>query len=170
MFSGKVKFNEQMQKELTFRSYVFSVLFTVVGAIGTLFYIVIGTIFEDINSWFEALLFFPGIMAIGIILLVFYNKAMKKIKSTDTQNNYEFFEDHFIISTIRNGENIGSAKIYYLEITKVKETKNYLFLFKGNAFAYPIEKQGFELNRKLLLAILNNLHIKNSKKLLEKDN
>ncbi|MGN0788044.1 MAG: YcxB family protein [Candidatus Onthoplasma sp.] len=170
MFSGKVKFNEQMQKELTCRSYVFSILFTVMGAIGTLIYIAIGTIFEDVGSWFEVLLFFPGIMAIGIILLVFHNKMIKKIKKTDTQNNYDFFEDHFIISTIRNGENIGSVKLYYSELTKIIESQNYLFLFKGNALAYPVEKQGFESNKKLLLAILAKLNVKNAKKLLEKDN
>ena len=58
-------------------------------------------------------------------------------KESASSLNEEFME----VSSIKNGEVIGTSKIYYKDLVKVKETENYLFLYPNKTQAFAISKK-----------------------------
>ena len=65
------------------------------------------------------------------------------------------------IKTINNGEDVGTTKIYYKEIVKRKESKNYFFLYPNNVNAFPIAKS--ELSEDELKEVRKLLNIQEKK-------
>ena len=115
MFSGKVKFCAEMQRELMEKTFVIGLIGTAFGVICFLIFIGLAVLLNESDTWVVAFIASPVLLVLGIFLLVIYANSIKAVKKQQVVNLYEFFEDHFIISTIRNGENIGSVKLYYSE-------------------------------------------------------
>ena len=57
----------------------------------------------------------------------------------ETKNNYEFFNEYFAVESVKNGEIIGTSKLKYTDLYKIKLTKNYIFLYINKVSVYPIK-------------------------------
>ena len=144
----KTEFNQAMQKELNSKSKKINKTLMIIGAIGLLAYIVIGTILEEEVWWCEALLVFALPFSFGLILLITINKQEKKAVFSNQYNVYEFNDDFLNAETYSKGECTSKVKFYYKDIVRVKETDNYLFLFIQIKHAFPVLKSGFEAGEK----------------------
>ncbi|MBQ8615034.1 MAG: YcxB family protein [Clostridia bacterium] len=137
-----VKIDEKLQKELNEKLWLNSLISLIVGAIGLGAYIVIGIFFE--SFWLEMLLWVCAFaFGIGLSMLIAVNKVNKKASQNNHVDEMEFFEDHFIGTTTKNGEVIATNKVYYKDLLKIRETENYIFLYMNTAAAAPVPKKEF---------------------------
>lgn len=113
------------------------------GIIGLVAYIGISVYKE--YAWLDYLLWISAILfGFGLVFVLTINKSIKKAKDNIIVTENEIEETFMNITDTKNGEQVGSAKIYYKDIIKVKETQNYLFLYPNKQMAYPISKQGMK--------------------------
>ena len=148
--------DESMQKELSRKSFIFALVFTILGSVGVAAYIVleIVAIFIEIKGdYFAILLVFAVFLGCGIALLILLKKAASLARNSHKVNIYEFFSGYFTISELFNGEMTATAKVYNNQIVRAKETKNYFFFYINSSAAYPVSKQ------QLSPAELNTLRI-----------
>ncbi len=149
----KTELNASMLRELNAKVKLIYKILLIVGIIGMVAYIVLGTILEEEVWWCEILLVFAIPFAIGLIMLLAITKMEKSTEGSFKYNEYLFEDEYFMVETFSNGENIRNAKIYYKDVVKLKETTNYIFLFIQMKQAYPIIKQDFtEAEKQKLLS------------------
>ncbi len=131
----------KVQKEFSAKLFYFSLVALIIGIVGTLAYIVLGTILEDAR-WVEVLLVFCVPLAIGLVFLLSRRSLIKQsYKNVGSTNIYEFFSDCLIMREARGGMEIAVVRVNYNDIVKVKETANYVFFFyRLRNIAYPIDK------------------------------
>ena len=157
----KIEINENMQKELDKKIKLLGIVFFIVGLIGIIMYITIGTIMETEITILEYLLYvFAFCLVYGILIIFLTNKNLKNAKNLKAENEYEFLEDSFTVSTIKNNEVIATEKVYYKDIFKLKETENYLFVYKNRLSAFPIKKQNNEYYEDIKKLITNLMQTK----------
>ena len=118
MFTTKTKIDIEVQRELSKKSYNIAFVAMIIGAIGLLAYIIVGTIYE--LPILDIMLIFAIPFAFGLVYMIAIKKLLKKVEEIDSVNEYTFNETFFEVNTIRNGESVGSAKIYYKELYKSK--------------------------------------------------
>lgn len=152
MLKTKTTVDIKVQLELTRKNKITSIIMLIIGIIGLTAYIVLGTIWED-KLWVEMFLFFAIPFSVGIVVLVGINKTNKRILNNKSinENEFEFHENHVDVVTIRDGEIIGNAKLFYKDLHNVKETKNYVFIFISNVAALPIDKNNLSQNQLIIL-------------------
>ena len=90
-------------------------------------------------------------------------RQLKQTKNSTKLNVYEFYEDFVNIKTMNNGETVGTTKIYYKDIVKRRESKNYFFLFINNVNAFPIAKCELTEDELKKIRILLNIQEKKTK-------
>ncbi|MDE6373350.1 MAG: YcxB family protein, partial [Clostridia bacterium] len=144
---------EQAQRELNKTTRTLGILYTALGAVALVLFVVlcIAESFLDDLFLLLGLIFFVG----GIIILVSISKTNKTALKFQKVDEVEFFLDYMLVREYTNGEHTSTTKIYYNWIVKVKETHTYLFLFNTRATAVAVNKNSLpyqELNavRKLL--------------------
>lgn len=133
-----------MQKELTKPALISSLVAIILGAAGVAVFLVleIVSIFtETEEGYFFMLIATAAVLGLGIALRALLLIAIKNIAALPRINEYEFFSGYFTIDQTVNGENVLHNKILNNQITKSKETKNYLFFYIGNV-VYPVLKEG----------------------------
>lgn len=148
MITVRTKIDEASQKILTKKIRVGSLISMIIGIVGLLIYIILSINFENLNLDF--LLFFSIPFAIGLVLLITIHKNIAKTASYQWINEYVFEKNAIHISTIKNEDVIGTHKLYYKDIYKVKEYDDYLFIFINKANAYILKKSNtteLELNK-----------------------
>ncbi len=152
MFKTKTKIDANVQLELTKSSKITSIVMLVIGILGLLVYIVVGTIWENL-IWTEYFISFAIPFAVGLVMIIGINKANNRILNSNTvnENEFEFHEKYVEIVTYRNEENVGNTKLFYSDIFKVRETKNYIFLYLNAASALPINKNNLDQNQLIIL-------------------
>ena len=79
----------------------------------------------------------------GLVFLISVRKTNKQANVDDFINTYEFEEDYFTVDSVKNGEQIATIKTYYNEVFKVKDTKQYIFIFPTQYTSYPVIKETF---------------------------
>lgn len=161
MITVRTKLNEEMQKELTRPALIIYLVMMIVGAVGLLAYIILGTIFTNANL--EFLLAFSIPFGVGLVFYLTIKKQLRQIVDCTKVNVYELHEDYMNIKTINNGEDVGTSKVYYKEIIKRKESKNYIFLYPNNFNAYPIAKTELKEDELKEVRKLLNIQEKKSK-------
>lgn len=165
MIVVKTKLDEKMQKELVRPALIIDLITMIIGIIGLSAYIIIKIFVE--NSNVEYLLIFSIPFAFGLVFYLTVKKQLKKIKNNIKLNIYEFYEDFMNIKTMDNGEDVGSVKIYYKDLVKKRESRNYFFLFINNVNAFPIAK--CELTENELKEVRNLLNIREKKSKISKN-
>ena len=75
MFTAKTDINKEIQKELSRPLYIVSIVTLVIGIVGMVAYVVLGTIFD--NPEIEYMLAFSFPFAFGLVLLITINKLCK---------------------------------------------------------------------------------------------
>lgn len=128
---------------------IINIILIVVGIIGLLLYVVLSTIFE--NSYLDILLVFAIPFVIGIVYYILINKNIKKMAENKFINAYTFENDFLNIATIKNGEIVGTQKLYYKDIVKIKENSEYIFIYPNKFNAFIIKK--FNVNEEDLKAV-----------------
>ena len=61
-------------------------------------------------------------------------------KTVNSVNEYEFYDEYFTIKSTQDGEELANVKAYYKAMLKVRESKNYIFIYPNKALAYPVAK------------------------------
>ena len=90
-------------------------------------------------------LFFVFFVFLFDAFIVNQEKNSKIFKAT-TYYVFDFFDDNFVVSTICNTELFSYSKHEYLEILKIIENKNYLFIFVSKLDAYILSKHTMTYN------------------------
>ena len=140
----------QLQAELNAtvkRGFLISLI---VGCVGLASYIALSMFFEgylvNLLLWVSALLF-----GFGLVFLITVNKSNKNASTLKLSGEYELEPEYMMITSFKNGENIGNMKVYYKDIVKTKETENYIFLYPNPHMAYPVPKNKLSAEERLLL-------------------
>lgn len=157
MIKCNTKIDLNVQKELNKNLFVVSLICIIIGSLGLLTYVVIGTIFENLSTFFDLLLLFALPFGFGIVFLISIKKTEKNVQLKVLENQYEFNQDYVSVTTFTNGENIGTVKFYYKDFKKVKESQSYIFLYLSTSSAFPVKKSNLSnadlQNLKLLFNI-----------------
>lgn len=72
-------------------------------------------------------------------------------------NAYTFENDFLNIATIKNGEIVGTQKLYYKDIVKIKENSEYIFIYPNKFNAFIIKKFNVNEEDSKAVRILLNL-------------
>lgn len=138
--------NLQVQKELNANSMLVALILTVIGAVGVAaafgWYLAFVIMDKPDTVAFVVLVIFAASLGGGIGLLCLVKKAQKTVMGAKKVDTCEFFSDHFDASETLNGEQVANIKIYYNQIIRAKETKNYIFIYIHAQAAYPVSKEG----------------------------
>lgn len=156
MFKTATVINSEVQKEISKKAYIIWLTALIVGFIGLVAYIVLGIIFPNVSE-LDLLLFFSMPFGFGLVFVLTIKKQIKSVQTLNQVNTYEFFEDHVVVSTVRNMEVVGSVKIYYKDLTKSKETEKYFLLYLNNVSVLPIKKDGLKKEEQVLVRAFLNL-------------
>lgn len=156
MFKTATVINSEVQKEISKKAYIIWLTALIVGIIGLVAYIVLGTIFPNVTE-LDLLLFFSMPFGFGLVFVLTIKKQIKSVQTLNQVNTYEFFEDHVVVSTVRNMEVVGSVKVYYKDLTKSKETEKYFLLYLNNVSVLPIKKDGLKPEEQVLVRAFLNL-------------
>ena len=156
MFKTATVINSEVQKEISKKAYIIWLTALIVGIIGLVAYIVLGIIFPNVSE-LDLLLFFSMPFGFGLVFVLTIKKQIKSVQTLNQVNTYEFFEDHVVVSTVRNMEVVGSVKVYYKDLTKSKETEKYFLLYLNNVSVLPIKKDGLKKEEQVLVRAFLNL-------------
>lgn len=135
--------DERVQKEFLAKLFIVSLVCLVIGSIGIVGYIVwdvTSAILEIYEPDIVILIAVAVFFAFGLIFVLTYNKVVKKARTEDKKEVYEFFSNYLVANDYVNGEQVATVKIYYKQISKRRETKNYLFFFVQTNAACALSK------------------------------
>lgn len=146
--------DEKMQKEFSARSERHTLAMIILGSVGTVVFLVLFVLSEFISVLEDSftlpfLILFAALLGGGIGLKILLSKAVKQVRNCGKVNEYEFSDGYFTINQILNGETVATAKFYNNQILKVKESKNFFFVYINAAQVFPVTKAGLtedELN------------------------
>ncbi|MDE7257029.1 MAG: YcxB family protein [Clostridia bacterium] len=145
--------NADMQREFMKNIYIMSIVSLVAGSIGIAAYIAwdLTSTFVKIKEPHILILVAVAVFfAFGLVFLLTCRKTVKNTANGPVKAGiYEFFNNYLLAEDYMNGEKVGTAKIYYNQIIKRKETKSFLFFYVQTAAAIPVSKAGLsegELN------------------------
>lgn len=139
----ETRLDENAQKEFMRTLFIVSLICLVIGSIGIVGYIVwnvTSAILETYEPDIVILIAVAVFFAFGLIFVLTYNKVVKKARTEDKKEEYEFFSNYLIANDYLNGEQVATVKIYYKNIIKRRETKNYLFFFVQTNAACALSK------------------------------
>ena len=143
MIKVETKVDAEVQKILINKSFILSIICTVISLIGIVLYVINAIFVKADDIGYPYLLLFIFTLLIGVMIIFITKKSMQMASKNDNVNHYEFNEDFVNITTVRNGETVGTTKIYYKDFYKAKEKKELLLLYINYASALPIWKKNF---------------------------
>ncbi|MCM1546505.1 MAG: YcxB family protein [Clostridiales bacterium] len=85
-------------------------------------------------------------LALGIFYVLLCKNAAKKALQIERVEETEFFGDYLIEKEYTDGEQTSANKVYYKWIVRIKETKNYLFLYNTRATCIAVDKNSLTPN------------------------
>ena len=158
MIECETKIDGKIQKEILKTNIIMSLIFLIVGAIGSIAYLVLTTIFS--NIWLNLLLIFAFVFGFGLIFFISLNKTIKIADQESFTNKYQFYEDELVITSLKNGEIISTATTKYSQFIKIRENQNFILIYPSKNATYPIVKNNIsqqDLNDiRKILKITNN--------------
>ena len=129
----------KVQKKLTKKTYIVSIIALIIGSIGLVAYLVLSSIIN--KFWTEIFLIFTFPFTFGLIYLITLRKNYKILDNKIMVNCYVFEESGFTVTTIQNDNNMGSSQMSYSNIYKCKEIDDYIFIYLNKNSAFPIDKK-----------------------------
>lgn len=158
MIKCKTALDERAQKAFTKNFKIYSIIATVIGAIGIVAYIVT-SLFVN-SSFLDILLVFSLPFAFGVVYLFMINKTTKKTVASELVNEYEFDNNFFTVTSYKHSEQVGTIKVFYKEIYKIKEKNNYIFLYINRVNAYIVDTENLPKEDITLLRAILKINIK----------
>lgn len=147
---ASARLDAAMQRELSAGTNRLAVTMITVGAVGVaLFitmYVISGFVFRDADDFYFLFMSvaFAVLLGGGIGLKMLIKKNLRAALSAERVNEYEFFRDYFILTEYLNGEKVGAAKVFNRSVIRVRESKNYLFMYITASAVYPVCKADLE--------------------------
>ncbi len=138
LMKANLKIDGKVQKEMLKNQFALAYIFMAIGIVGLVAYIIVDVILEIPDYSF--LLYFSVSLGVGVGLLYLYKNMVKSADKMNKENIYSFHTDYMYLDTIYHGEVEASTKLFYTDIFKIKETKNYIFVYPDSTKAYPIPK------------------------------
>lgn len=142
-----------LQARLTKKLRVGGLCGMIVGAVLLLCYIVCSAVSETFSEeigfsawpWFKSLMqvaLWGGafLFAFGLILFVAMRASVKNVKAV-YRNVYRFYGRYVFIETEREGEEISTLKLYYADLMKALETKDFFLLYNTPSTCFAVEKR-----------------------------
>ncbi len=136
----RTKIDGKMQKELLQGLMIFAWTTFSVGLAGLIAYIVV-FVGLDLKDNYPILISCSIVFAVGLMYVVTCGKLVKNAQATNKTNIYTISEEYMQIESEYHGEIQETTKLFYSDIVKIKETKNYIFVYPDTTRAYPIEKK-----------------------------
>lgn len=131
--------DSKMLKELNRRLLWMGIAYLIAGAVVFPIYIIFSSFwYYDFN---KILLFMFCLFAVGgaiFVALYFVNIRYTRYKNRSV--SCKFYLDYMEYSMLYHGEVEASRKLYYQDICKVRETKNYIFIYIDLANFVPVLK------------------------------
>ncbi|MCD8040740.1 MAG: YcxB family protein [Clostridia bacterium] len=97
-------------------------------------------IYDSIGIW--ALIVSAVIFALGLVFRSAIKKNIANAQNTPYVSEYVFEEYYMTVTDTRLGEKISESKIYYRDLAKIKEEKDYIALYPNSVTAHVIFKDG----------------------------
>ncbi len=146
-----VKLDEKLYCELNKNLRTLGILYIVIGAVLTavgVFVLGIAIYENEIVDYYDILIFVLGIVFIfiGIFFRLYYKNFNAAASKMNRIEEVEFFDGYFMEYEYTEGELTSTNKVYYKWIVKVRETKNYLFLYNTRVTAVAVDKNSLPLN------------------------
>ena len=142
MFKCSVKIDENLQKEINRKMWIYSLILTIIGLVGLCVYVVLSVKYD--NAWTETLLWVMAFsFGFGISFIVSIKKTNKKVSMNNYTDNLEINEEYIFATTTKNEDVISTIKIYYKDLIKIKETERFLVLYVTKINALIIPKNSF---------------------------
>ena len=142
MFKCAVEIDEDLQKEANEKVWIISLTSAIIGVVGLISYIILSIFFKSI--WLTLLLCVMAFaFGFGIVYMFVINRINKKSVNKESTDELEIFEDYIDLKTIKNGEVIVTLKTYYKDLFRIRETKNFLFLYINRSSALAVPKKVF---------------------------
>lgn len=135
----RVTIDKKVQNALNTKQKWISWIMLIIGAIGLITYIVLGTVRES-KAWEDVLLIFAIPFTLGLILLINVHRACIWSDRVKREQHYEFQEEKMVVTIYVQGECTGTSEVYYKTLIRMRETKEFLFLYPNKISAFPIEK------------------------------
>lgn len=142
MFKCSVKIDENLQSEINKKASNVCLVLTIIGSVGLIMYIILGTIFD--SKWLYVLLWVMAILfGFGLTYMISIKKVNKKAASNGWINEIEIYEECANITSIKNNETMSTMKLYYRDVLKTRETENYFIIYINKLSAITIPKKSF---------------------------
>ena len=130
---------KDIHKSMTKKIWIGSWVALIIGTIGLLFYLFSEFIWGE-QKWTDFLMAFAVPFGFGLVYVITLAKAYKRPLNSQNVNIYQFEPDGFTVITFQGETNTGSMRVTYDQISKVKETPDYLFLFVNKFSAFAVKK------------------------------
>ncbi len=126
------------QKALSNNTMIASIIALVIGALGIVAYVILSTFIN--NSYIDILLIFCIPFTIGLIYVITINKNIKAVAVNQFTSEYDFDTDYFNVTSSRNGDIVGTQKVYYRDIYKIREKDEYIFIYINKFNVFIVKK------------------------------
>ena len=138
LITVKTEMNESVLKDYYKKTIRMSIIWAIFGVVFLIGHIITEVLsIEDFDYLLGSGIF---VLCVGLGLLLMSKYNIKKMCDKKFENQYEF-DEHFInISTCQNNEVVGTFKLYYKDIKKVKENDKYILLYINFFSAYIVKK------------------------------
>ena len=137
----KTVIDSNVMKQLNGKTLKLGIVFVSLGGVLTVLYVILSLIanFFKFNRLYGVCLVM--IIVVGVTLLYSYYKAKSQSMKGNVVNEVEFFDTYLESHSIRNGELFQTNKINYVDISKVKETEDFIFVYINSLSAVVINKK-----------------------------
>lgn len=142
--------DEKLFSELNANLLKLSVLYIILGALITaLGVLVLGvSVYEEEDATYGTVVLVLGVVLIflAVFLRLYYKNFNRTAIKMNRVEDAEFFGDYLIEREYTEGEHTSTNKVYYKWLVKIRETKNYLFLYNSRVTAIAVEKNSIPPN------------------------
>lgn len=137
-----IKIDKKMYDELLKKPIILHSILMVVGVALVVASLVLEFVFPDYSM--EEFIYVPiFICAVPLAMIILLKiSARNNVKGGEILH-ITLTEDSFETETFKGEEKVGTYKAYYKDVTKVKETKSYLFCYLGKLQMLPLLKTDF---------------------------
>lgn len=148
-----VKLHSELNKNLRTLGILYIVCGAVIFVLGA---VLVGiSLYDGTGDWDAVMLIVGAAFAgFGIFFLITFNNANRTAQRMKRVEEVEFFSDYMIEREYTDGELTSMNKVYYRWIVRVRETKNYLFLYNTRVTALAVDKNSLPPNE---LSLIRNL-------------
>jgi len=136
----RTKLDEKAMKEMQKKYCTASIGCLCFASAGLIVSVLLGIGFPSTSIGYASIVF-AVVIILCIVSIVNCKKVEKKFGKKQLDNVYVFYDEYIDINTMRIEEITQSTKLYYSDIFKIVETKEYFFLFIDKMHSYPILKE-----------------------------